>query len=170
MPQQNHNSLPFTIVLHISCAIHMNFLCIQGTISSNQIRFLSNISSNQARLRSTKHNNTQNLSTHIVTHILLWISLTSAQSHLLIASSMLPSLTGVLRNKLKFCGTVPTLIQEKFIQVWCDSTKVEVQINFLCVSICQSVCQYIMVNTDYDWALEVPNQNRFFYCVPEARA
>ena len=36
-----------------------------------------------------------------------------------------------------------------------------VLINFLCLLVCPSVCQSLVINMNSDWAPSVPNQNRY---------
>ena len=67
-------------------------------------------------MRSTKHNNNKTFSTRIVIQTMSGISLTNAQSNILITSSMAPSLTGV-PGKTQLFGLVPTMRHEKCIQV-----------------------------------------------------
>ena len=83
-----------------SLALHngMEYLmlsCIQETRYSKLIRLLFNVYSNNSRLISTKNNNTQNFSTHIVMRTMQVISLTGTQSHIMINYSVAPSSTGV---------------------------------------------------------------------------
>ena len=125
MVQSNQNFSPLAMSWNISCTICMNLSYIQGKRSSKMIRVLFNVSSNQVNLRSTKLNNTETFSKSIVTQTMQGISLTSAQSHLLITYSMAPPSTCVPINMMKLFKEVTIPIQEKYIQVWRVNTRLE---------------------------------------------
>ena len=116
-----------------SLALHngMEYLmlsCIQETRYSKLIRLLFNVYSNNSRLISTKNNNTQNFSTHIVMRTMQVISLTGTQSHIMINSSVAPSSTGVKKNDIllsssnAYKGAIYTgVLDQKRIRLFCRS-------------------------------------------------
>ena len=96
----------------------MKLSCIQGRIFSKLMRVLFNNSSNIVSQRSTKISNTQNNSIHIVMRTIPGISLTDAESHLLVTSFTEPLSASVTGNRHTLFISVSALIQEQCIQMW----------------------------------------------------